>query len=255
MGSRQGWGAPIVPGTRHEMFTIIREVDRIFRYGRVERRVEVRCDCGTLKQLYLAKLPKSCGCSRILNRQAEGMRRAAQDQAGSVAVIRLTKGYCAVVDVEDLPLLAPSQWQASVRRNRQGEIQKIYAQRGGAPGSVIQMHRLILGLPPLGPDCLLDVDHRDGDGLNNRRRNLRVASRRQNNCNKDKPSCAGRGGSQYKGVCFRKNRKNGWIAYIAGVHVGCFSTEEQAARAYDTEAIRLYGEFARINLPLVAENA
>jgi hypothetical protein len=89
------------------------------------------------------------------------------------------------------------------------------------------------------------VDHSDGDPLNCRRRNIRTATPIQNAAN-----AASRGGaSRYRGVSAHGER---WIAQISrdGVreHLGTFDSELGAAGAYDAAAIRVHGEFARLNL-------
>lgn len=98
------------------------------------------------------------------------------------------------------------------------------------------------------------VDHINGDGLDNRRANLRVCSRRDNNCNASK---APGKSSRYKGVSLSYGKwraairggpvmPNGWRK---GIVLGYFSDEEDAARAYDAAAVRYFGEFARLNFP------
>lgn len=94
------------------------------------------------------------------------------------------------------------------------------------------------------------MDHRNLDKLDNRRENLRIATSSQNYRNQ-----AGRAKSGYKGVCqapSRRNLKKPFIAFIGGggrKNLGYFSTAEEAARAYDIEATRRFGEFAWLNFP------
>lgn len=89
------------------------------------------------------------------------------------------------------------------------------------------------------------VDHRDGNGLNNRRSNLRVCNHSQNQCNSrlHRDSRSG-----YKGVCIRGNKICARIK-INGVSIflGYHATREEAARAYNKAAIEYHGEFARLN--------
>jgi len=91
----------------------------------------------------------------------------------SVRTIPLTKGYVAVVDNADYGFLSGFRWLASKARIRGA----IYAQRSPCHGEV-KMHRVILNAPPG-----LEVDHLDGDGLNNRRSNLRLVTRKANSRN------------------------------------------------------------------------
>lgn len=93
-----------------------------------------------------------------------------------------------------------------------------------------------------------EVDHEDGDCLNNKISNLRGSDRGENCMNRSKF----RGSlSKYKGVTKGKNKLK-WIA--AGSlsskrkHIGVFDTEEQAALAYNKFAIKYYGEFAKLNI-------
>jgi ribosomal protein S27AE len=110
-----------------------------------------------------------------------------------------------------------------------------------ANGLTIYMHRLIMDAP-LGKD----VDHRDGNLLNNRRSNLRVCEHSQNlanaKCRKDSPS-------GYKGVRFHRGK---WEARIKidykGKHLGRFNTAEDAARAYNKAAVAQWGEHAQLNV-------
>lgn len=94
------------------------------------------------------------------------------------------------------------------------------------------MHRLLIN-PPSGHE----VDHQDGNGLNNTRHNLRVVSHAQNI-------------SKHKGVVWHKPSSK-WRARItvAGLRIslGLFPTELDAARAYNEAALKYHGEFARLN--------
>lgn len=93
-----------------------------------------------------------------------------------------------------------------------------------------------------------DVDHINGDGMDNRRENLRLCSRRENiqNSVKRKNDAS----SIYKGVHLCKNRWRSKIT-INGkqIHIGYFDHELDAAKAYDGAAIRFFGDFARPNFP------
>ncbi len=103
------------------------------------------------------------------------------------------------------------------------------------------MHNLIM-CPPEG----LYVDHINGNGLDNRRSNLRIVTKQQNTFNS-----AHKGGtSKYKGVCLEKE-SGMWKAYITKdgkkKSIGRFALEDDAARAYDNEAISLFREHAKLN--------
>ncbi len=142
-------------------------------------------------------------------------------------------GGSVLVDVDDLSLLAGYRWR--VFNDGRGHI---YA-RAYADSKTIRMHRMILGTP-----SGYETDHINGDGLDNRRANLRVATRTQNGSNRHSWSSK----SGFKCVYARGSR---WYAQIGKErkNLGSFATAEDAARAYDRAALARYGEFAALNFP------
>lgn len=92
------------------------------------------------------------------------------------------------------------------------------------------------------------IDHKDGDGYNNLRSNLRIANKSLNASNTDKHKDSK---SPYKGVFYNK-RDRKWQAKICKdynqIHIGYFFTAEEAAIAYNKKALELFGEFARLNI-------
>lgn len=166
------------------------------------------------------------------------------DESIDTCFIPLTKGKWAMVSGVDRDL-AMSTWYAAPRKER------CYAMRdiGSGHGRRVEsLHRIIagrLGVPIDG----LDVDHINHDGLDNRRHNLRAATRTQNNGNGRKPSTNRSG---YKGVSF--HAKSGrWCAWLhfegRSRYLGLFQHAVDAARAYDREARRCFGSFACTNFP------
>lgn len=156
--------------------------------------------------------------------------------------IPLTQGYVALVDDEDFERVNAFKWFA-VRDKR-----KVYARRSGERVGKsrlnVHMHRFILG-------CDKQVDHIDDNGLNNQKRNLRLANDSQNRANQRKQSRPTT--SKFKGVSWHR-AANAWVAQI-GVngtrkHIGTFKDEVDAAQAYNFMAEEIFGEFASYNTPL-----
>lgn len=159
------------------------------------------------------------------------------DTKGKTTKIYLPSGHVSTIDTNDLVAVKNYAWHAL----RGKTSLYVYAQIG-RPQKSIQLHRLILGFPKS------DVDHRDGNGLNNRRKNLRPASESQNGANARKTTEPR--SSIYKGV----TRKNGkWHARIRKtgklLDLGGFQIEKEAAKAYDRAALYYFGDFARLNFP------
>lgn len=157
---------------------------------------------------------------------------------GNLAYVPLTKGYEAVIDAADVPLVAGSNWYASM------ECRRVYAKRRKTSGHkahrIVSMHRTILDAP----DDML-VDHKDGNGLNNRRKNLRLATATQNACNKTVQSNSASG---LKGVVYHPETKK-WRARIfldgKTYSLGLHRTPEDAHRAYTEASGTIHGEFGR----------
>jgi hypothetical protein len=109
-------------------------------------------------------------------------------------------------------------------------------------GRSVYLHQILLET-----FCDTEIDHINGDKMDNRRCNLRFATHAQNNQNKGlrRDSTTG-----YKGVCFDK-RSGKYIAYINAngkrTYLGYFKDKLSAAYAYDAAALKLHGEYARPN--------
>lgn len=149
--------------------------------------------------------------------------------------IKLTKGFYAKVDEADASLVAGYNWYAHKSRS------KWYAAANHHKNRIF-MHRLIMR-----PDAEAEIDHRDGDGLNNQRTNLRLASHQENGFNR---KISKNNTSGYIGVTWH-NKLGKWRAQIRkdGKHnsLGCYLDPRDAASAYNKAARRLFGEFATIN--------
>jgi len=155
--------------------------------------------------------------------------------------IKLTQDKVAIVDDADFNFLNRFKW--CVCRGK-GNYYYAYRHKKMENGRqlFVLMHKEILN-----PPSEMETDHRDGNTLNNRRKNIRICTRTENQRNR-KPNRNSR--SAFKGVCWYK-QTNRWLSriYLNGKakHLGYFMTEEEAAFAYDMAAKKLFGEFARIN--------
>jgi hypothetical protein len=155
-------------------------------------------------------------------------------------------GRVALVDDEDYELVSRYRWHIYDREpERPGWSRKVYATANAktADGrrTTLKMHVLIMGHP--------HIDHRNRNGLDNQRKNLRPATKAENARNLP---ATRRGRSRYKGVGFHS--LNGrWRARIktdtGSISLGVYATEEEAARAYDAAARVYHGEFAYLNFP------
>lgn len=139
-----------------------------------------------------------------------------------------------LVDDEDYERFIKFSWWCSSEGYTVGRYNRLWNE------SALYLHRLILH-PPEG----LFVDHINGVRLDNRRCNLRICTRQQNNTNKRKRSNL----SGYTGV--GKKESGRWSARIRvcnqGIYLGTYETKEEAAREYDRAALLYFGEFAKTN--------
>lgn len=153
--------------------------------------------------------------------------------------IPVSGGYVALVDDEDYEMLSQHTWFHVTHRH--GGRETTYAYTHAKPkgsGSNFSMHGMLVP----------NADHRNHNGLDNRRHNLRTASTSQNHMNMRKTVSAT--SSKFKGVSRRSDGKK-WIAYIKinhkMKHLGSFVEEIAAAKAYDAAAKQMFGEFACLN--------
>lgn len=157
-------------------------------------------------------------------------------------------GRVALVDDHDYELVDQHRWRI-FEEKRPGRPHGPYAianiRRSDGCMTTLRMHCLIMGTT--------GIDHRDGNGLNNQRYNLRVATAVQNHANM-RPRRTGT--SRFKGVSWSSSQQKGYADIQVNrirYRLGCFSDEEDAARAYDAVAAREQGEFAVLNFPVRAD--
>ena len=159
--------------------------------------------------------------------------------------IKLTQGKFALIDEQDLELIAPYTWCAA--KEKEGyftAVTRIAVKNGKQRQKSIKMHRLLMS------ESLshgLVVDHINGNPLDNRRENLRICTRRENTLNSKKPKTNSTG---YKGVSYSARMKKYKAAINVNssfIHLGYFICPIEAARAYDKAALNHFGEFAKTN--------
>ena len=157
-----------------------------------------------------------------------------------IQFVPLTQGKFAIIDYADRDRVLAFKWRLgtdgyAIRTRRVGD---------GPGPHLIQMHRVVLGTPDG-----LDTDHINERKLDNRRENLRVATRSQNKANR---GLQANNPSGFRGVRPWKGGPR-WQARIKvagrGRHLGYFANAEDAARAYDAAAKEAFGEYARLNFP------
>lgn len=159
-------------------------------------------------------------------------------------VIRLPSGLDVAIDDLDYDRVTRFRWHAEPARRTTYAIRDVYTPGVTHSTSRMRMHRFILDAPKG-----LEVDHIDGNGLNNTRANLRLATAAQNRHNLP---LSANNTSGFKGVSrWRTKTRSCWKASI-GVHgrarhIGYYDTPEEAARAYDRAALEHFGEFAWLN--------
>jgi hypothetical protein len=188
--------------------------------------------CGGHKGFY-AKFCKWC--------LVPGFRTVAEPPIiqGPIALINVGGGRFAIIDAEDAPKLEGKIWSSYFSKQSRSWHAR--------DGSKVFMHEAILGKKPG-----FWIDHKNSDGLDNRKQNIRHCTPAQNAQNMRKT----RGKSLFKGVYYGDKK---WKAHITipsesgsgnRLYLGGFSSEREAALAYDQKAIEHFGEFARLNFPV-----
>jgi len=160
---------------------------------------------------------------------------------GTMKKIHLKENYFALVDDDDYDYLM--QWKWFLKLTKRNSVIYTYAicnlhKKDG--WSSVSMHKMIMNTPKG-----FQIDHKDHNGLNNQRVNLRICTHGENQMNRNTYSKTG-----YMGVY-----ENKWGNYYAQIshnkkiyRLGTFPTKEQAAQTYNTAAQKYHGEFAKLNI-------
>lgn len=239
----------IPPGIVFGRLTVVEEA-RLPVGNSTKRAMLCRCECGQQKTVLLEHLrsgaSRSCGCARR-GVQAEDVARLIPGEVPLYG--KRARGRVAIVDIEDYGLVMQHRWHVlehdpvAPGRRAHGPY-AVYDSRQGGIRVAVYMHQLIAGHPRSGR-----IDHIDGNGLNNRRSNLRPASKQQNGANARKNPGKS---SAYKGV-FWDHRRSRWVATIMvdgrTQRLGRFGDEQDAAHAYDAAARASFADFALLNFP------
>jgi hypothetical protein len=178
------------------------------------------------------------------------------NQKGSLskmAAIRLTQDKIAIIDDDDFERVSKHKWyyrgRYGSRVNEQGYVLRTVRETGKKQ-TTISLQRFVMNNPEG-----FQVDHVNGDRLDNRKCNLRVATMEQNSHNS---TLRKNNTSGFKGVYFKKANQR-FFAKISinkkPTHLGYFSTAIDAAKTYDEAARKHYGEFATLNFPNDGERA
>lgn len=164
--------------------------------------------------------------------------------AGDCKELPLSRGEVCLVDADDYEYLSSRKWYTG----KNGYAAGVRKSEDGGNGHTILMHRLIAKA-----DSNQQVDHINGNRLDNRKSNLRIATLQQNNFNRPAQNPK----SGFKGVYFDKPRGN-YKPYISvnqkRTTLGVFASAKDAALVYDAAARLLHGEFARTNFPQINPN-
>jgi hypothetical protein len=158
---------------------------------------------------------------------------------GNIAYVPLTRGYEAIIDAADVPLVAEHSWFSVVQDHAVYAVRRVPGVTGR--GSKVSMHRQIMM-----PGQTQQVDHINLNGLDNRRANMRLCSAAENARNRRK-SAANTSG--LKGVCWNKASKK-WQAGIRcdgkTFHLGLYDTPDDAHAAYAKASAARHGDFGRV---------
>lgn len=157
--------------------------------------------------------------------------------------LELTRGLVAWVSDEDYERVSGWKYRAVTKKGYQTFYALRSTSRSDGPRRGVYLHQDILPVP-----ADFEVHHKDGNTLNCRRDNLEPRTRKQNmqGIQKKRPGCS----SSYRGVRAKDGKWEAWIQPTGNPqYLGRYSTEFEAAKAYDAAAQELFGVFAALNFP------
>lgn len=222
---------------------VIRQIeDYISPKGKHEARWECQCECGNIVNVIGSKLKtyhtQSCGClqkERIIQYNKKYNDYEIQDD---YVIMYTVKGEPFYIDLEDFNKVKDICWCAS-----NGYL------IGNNNGRNIRLHRLIMNCPDN-----MEVDHINHNTMDNRKSNLRIVTRSQNNMNH---GLRNNNNSGITGVCWNKTTKE-WMAYIdinsKRIHLGSFNCIDDAIKIRREAEEKYFGEFGYNNSPNVLES-
>jgi hypothetical protein len=153
--------------------------------------------------------------------------------------IKLSQNLVTQIDDEDYEYLNQFKWSAFKDKNTFYAV-RCFNQNGVT--SFKRIHRIIMKIT----DSKIKIDHKDGNGLNNQKSNLRICTIGQNNSNR-RPA-KNKKLSIYLGVYKEYNRYTAYIRHNKKREkIGSYSSEVEAAKAYNSKALEYHKEFARLN--------
>ncbi len=231
-------------GQRFGRLTVIKRVENhIFPSGKQKSKWLCKCDCGNEVTVIGCNLTKengtrSCGCyAQECNHKSKNKRYNTYDLSGEYGVGYTSKGEEFYFDLEDYDLIKDYCWFIS----DEGYI-KAYIPESS---KIVSLHRIVMNLN----DVRYDIDHKNGElsRFDNRKSNLRIATRSQNQMNKAKQK---NNTSGVVGVG-RHKATDKWAAYIAidkkQIHLGLFDKFEDAVKARKEAEDKYFGEWSYDN--------
>lgn len=231
-------------GRKFGRLTVIKRMENhIFPSGKQKSKWLCQCDCGNEVIVIGSNLTKengtrSCGCyAKECTHKSKNKKYNTYDLSGDYGVGYTSKGEEFYFDLEDYDLIKNYCWYVSDERYVKAYVPEL--------SRIASIHRIITGLD----DISYDIDHKNGElsRHDNRKSNLRVATRSQNQMNKGRQK---NNTSGIVGVGWHK-ATNKWTAYIAvnkrQIYLGLFDRKEDAIKARKEAENKYFGEWSYDN--------